>query len=100
MRIFHNETTHQVVIVNDNLAYSFYCYTQDNPVTSAKEYLKSEDGLKSMASACEEIKLPQTEPTEPTQIIEKPTDSIGQIPKPNTKGRPKCEPSQKKNNKP
>lgn len=92
MRIFHNDQSNQVVIVIDDCAYTFYAYQHDDIIEAANDYIHPQTDLKGYHGVCKELTIPQTKQTIQKPIIEKPTDSIGQIPQPNTKGRPQCEP--------
>jgi len=97
MRIFHNETTNQIIVVSEKSAWSIYGYDTDTPIDVAQRLLDSNLINPSSFSVCEEIELPQTPAIEPNHILEKPTDSIGQIQNSPKSGEPKCEHSQKKN---
>lgn len=97
MRIFHNKTNNHVIIVTTNLAYSFYNYYDEDPVKSAKRFLATDDGLRSIAVACEEIEMPKEEET--NQAIQKGIDMARVELRAKLKNRKEveCEHSQKKN---
>jgi len=100
MRIFHNDTTNQVIIVENKCAYSFFAYQNDNIIDEAKSYMRPPVGLAGYEATCEEIEIPDQTTPEPKHIIEKPTDQIGQNFHKKTYKELKCEHSQKKNNQP
>ena len=60
MKIFHNQTTNQVIIECDGHALSFYNYSQDGPIDAALEFLIDPLGLATFASVCKEIEIPTT----------------------------------------
>jgi len=96
MRIYHNKETNQVIIVTDNLAYSFYNYAGDHPVSAAREFIDTPNGLADLSSTCEEIELPAMD-DKTTRI----SATIGPGPLVNKNGTPinkdkSCEHSQQK----